>query len=148
MIEIDIASENDVIELVELLKILFREEKEFAPNSKLHQKGLKMILKNPDIGVIFVAKHKNKIIGMLNLLYSVSTALGQKVGIFEDMIIHPDYQNRGHGNKLLQFAIQYAEKKDLKRLTLLTDRDNHVAIKFYQKNGFYQSPMIPFRFML
>ncbi len=82
---------------------------------------------------------------MLNLLYTVSTALGARVGILEDMIISKDYRSQGFGSKLINFAIEFAKENGCKRLTLLTDTDNISAHKFYADKGFSRSSMIPFR---
>jgi ribosomal protein S18 acetylase RimI-like enzyme len=85
---------------------------------------------------------------MVNLLYTVSTAMGGKVALLEDMIIAPQHRNAGHGARLLHSAIEHAQSQGCLRMTLLTDRANDAAIRFYQRSGFTLSSMIPLRLEL
>tara|TARA_Y100001951_G_C11126363_1_gene175715 strand:- start:4 stop:450 length:447 start_codon:yes stop_codon:yes gene_type:complete len=145
---IQIATTKDIPELCILLNYLFEKEVEFKPNYKTQSRGLKMILNNNNIGNIFVAKKDEDIIGMVLLLYTVSTALGERVAILEDMIVSPDYRDSGVGSKLLDYAIEYGTKKGCKRITLLTDKTNVQAQTFYKRHNFNPSTMIPFRKMI
>jgi len=143
--EISIACLNDLPELVELLNDLFTQDIEFVPDFKKQKSGLEAIINNPEIGEILVLKGEGKILGMVSLLYSISTALGGKVAILEDMIIHQDYRQKGLGKELLNEAINFSKEQNCLRLTLLTDFNNDVAINFYQHFGFKKSEMIPMR---
>lgn len=136
---------KDIKELCELLAHLFDQEKEHKVDSKKQEKGLKSIITNKKVGQIFVATKKKKIVGMINLIYSVSTSLGSSVGIIEDVIATPKQRGKGVGSELIKHVIKYANKKKLKRLTLFTDFDNEKAHKFYEKSGFTQSSMIQFQ---
>jgi len=72
------AIHSDISELVELLKILFNQEAEFRPNTEAQRKALSKIILDPKIGIILVARDDEKILGMINLLFTESTALGAK----------------------------------------------------------------------
>ena len=139
---------SDLVELTELLGILFEQEAEFTPNPDNQKQSLQKILLNNDIGMLLIAKVEGKIVGMVNLLFTESTALGSKVALLEDMIIHPNSRSKGIGSKLINYAIDEAKKLGCKRVTLLTDRDNFKAQNFYIKNGFNQSTMMAFRLLL
>ena len=136
---------KDIKELSNLLAYLFEQEKEHKADSQKQGKGLQSIIANKKIGKIFVATKQNKIVGMINLLYSVSTSLGGRVGIIEDVIVLPKFRGEKIGSKLIKHVIRYADKKDLKRLTLFTDFDNEKAHKFYEKAGFTKSSMVQFQ---
>lgn len=142
---IRIAQLGDISELVGLLNELFSMESEFKPNNELQKKGLLSIIENPEKGTILVKCIDKKIIGMVSILYSISTALGGKVGILEDMIISEKYRAMGNGGELLETAIKFAKENDCLRLTLLTDLNNNSAIRFYKHFGFFKSQMIPMR---
>jgi len=142
---IALAGENDLPQLIELLNDLFTQDIEFVPDLKKQKAGLEAIVNNPEIGEILVLKGDGQILGMVSLLYSISTALGGKVAILEDMIIHQDYRQQGLGKELLSEAIRFAKERNCLRLTLLTDFNNDVAIQFYQQFGFKKSEMIPMR---
>jgi len=143
--EISTASINDMPELIELLNDLFTQDIEFIPDLEKQKAGLETIITNPEIGEILVLKGDGEILGMVSLLYSISTALGGKVAILEDMIIHKDYRGKGFGKELLGEAIRFSKERNCLRLTLLTDFNNDSAIQFYQKFGFKKSEMIPMR---
>ncbi len=146
--EITKALEADIPELCHLLAILFSQEAEFLPNRETQAKGLLQILGNPDIGHVVVAKINREIVGMVSVLFTVSTALGAPVAIFEDMVVLPEVRGSGIGSKLLEYAIRSARESGCKRITLLTDHDNFSAQRFYAKHGFNKSPMIPLRLVL
>lgn len=139
------AKSSDIDGMNDLLTVLLNQEADFTPNDTLQKKGLQLILNNPKVGKPFVAKADNKIIAMVNLLFTVSTALGNKVAILEDMVVLPEFRNKAIGSKLIETAIAFAKKEGFSRITLLTDSDNFKAHKFYNKHGFDKSNMVAFR---
>ncbi|UZJ42531.1 GNAT family N-acetyltransferase [Prosthecochloris sp. SCSIO W1101] len=141
------ATLDDIDRCIELLTCLFDQEAEFSPNPERQRKGLLMIIQDPSRGTILVAEDPKKgfIAGMTVLLYTVSTALGRKVVLLEDLIIDPAYRSRGIGTNLITHAIHLAENEGFTRITLLTDKDNGAAHDFYQKQGFNRSGMVVFR---
>jgi GNAT superfamily N-acetyltransferase len=141
----EIAILSDVADLCKLLDLLFEQEVEFKPNLEAQIIGLKLIINNPNIGAIIVARDNGKLIGMVNILFTVSTALGARVGMLEDMVVNKSARNCGVGSKLIEFALEYATEQGCKRMTLLTDHDNEAAHRFYQKHGFSRSSMVVFR---
>jgi GNAT superfamily N-acetyltransferase len=143
--EISIAKPSDIEALIKLLSILFTQDIEFEPDYQKQKRGLDQIIQSPEIGEILILKIDGNIIGMVSLLYSISTALGGKVAILEDMVIHPDYRSQGYGKLLLNEAIVFAKRRNCFRITLLTDFDNETAIEFYKKRGFGLSKMVPMR---
>jgi len=143
--EIRLANTDDLPQLVGLLNELFTQDIEFEPDYATQESGLRKIIGNHEVGDILVLVIDGKIIGMVSLLYSISTALGGRVAILEDMIISKDYRSRGLGKELLGEAIGFSKQQNCLRLTLLTDFDNDVAIKFYKSFGFTKSAMIPMR---
>lgn len=146
--EIQTAVSSDIPQLCLLLDTLFSQETEFKPDSELQALGLGAIINGDGIGDILVAKQSGQIIGMVNLLYTVSTALGSRVAILEDMVIAPQHRGLGVGSALLKYAIDFARQKGCKRITLLTDNDNEAAHHFYQQHGFTESSMLAYRLFL
>ncbi len=146
--QISPATSQDIPALCELLDILFSQETEFAPNHDAQSRGLAHIIGNPEIGHVLVARHDNDVVGMVSLLYTVSTALGAKVALLEDMVTAPSSRGSGVGSQLLENAIEFARLNGCKRITLLTDQVNESAQRFYQRHGFILSPMTPLRLPL
>ena len=146
--KIEIATTSDIPVLCTLLDYLFSQEVEFKPDHETQSRGLEMILNNNNSGNIFIAKKNEKIIGMVILLYTVSTALGERVALLEDMVVSPNERELGIGSMLLDHAVKYATEKGCKRITLLTDKRNIRAQKFYKQHKFNRSSMIPFRMII
>ena len=138
---------EDIPELCDLLNYLFEQEAEFKPSRSLQINGLRQIINNNKSGIIFVLKKDEKIIGMVSLLFTVSTALGGIVVLLEDMVVTPSQRGNGYGSQLLRSAIDYANRKGCKRITLLTDNTNKRAQKFYASHGFTLSGMSPMRYL-
>jgi GNAT superfamily N-acetyltransferase len=136
---------EDLPQLTDLLFELFTQEADFTPDHAKQMRGLRLILEQPSRGRIFVLRHNGMILGMINLLFTISTAEGGFVVLLEDVIIHRDHRGRGFGVKLLQHAVDYAKKKDFCRITLLTDRLNAQGREFFKSQGFQESAMIPMR---
>lgn len=143
-----VANSLDIPNLSKLLNELFSLEKEFIPNETLQKNALETIINDEKIGNILVCTYENRVVAMVNLLYSFSTALGSRVVILEDMIVSNKYRDKNIGSKLLEFAKEFAKSKGIERITLLTDDDNFKAHKFYEKNGFEKSSMVVFRTFL
>lgn len=139
---------EDLPQLSDLLNDLFTQEGDFVPNRARQIRGLRLILEQPNRGRIFVLRHNSMIVGMINLLFTISTAEGGFVVVLEDVIVREDYRGQGFGDKLLTHAIEYARKKDFLRITLLTDRLNADGQRFFKAHGFFESKMIPLRLML
>ncbi|MDD5276957.1 MAG: GNAT family N-acetyltransferase [Methylovulum sp.] len=146
--QISQADISDIPALCELLATLFAQEADFRPDYDTQSRGLTHIISHSEVGLISVARKDNRIIGMVSLLYTVSTALGARVALLEDMVVAPDARSSGTGSKLLEHAIKLAQLNGCGRITLLTDHDNESALRFYQRHGFCLSAMIPLRLTL
>jgi ribosomal protein S18 acetylase RimI-like enzyme len=146
--QINAANASDIPALCELLNILFSQEADFKPDYEAQSRGLAQIISSPEVGLIIVARQEGRVVGMVNLLYTISTALGGRVALLEDMVVSPDARGSGVGSMLLEQAIQSAKSEGCKRITLLTDKTNESAQRFYQKQGFGFSSMIPLRLSL
>ncbi len=141
------ANPDDIDRCSELLAYLFEQEVEFFPDLESQKKGLQLIIENPSSGTVLVYENKEKefIAGMAVLLFTISTALGKKVAVLEDMIVDPACRSQGVGSKLLQHAVRLVKNMGSGRITLLTDESNASAMDFYKKNGFRRSGMAVFR---
>ncbi|WP_043459629.1 GNAT family N-acetyltransferase [Azohydromonas australica] len=145
---IEKAAQSDIPALCELLALLFSQEVEFHPDPAAQRRGLAAILSDPGIGLILVARQGGAITGMVNLLFTVSTALGERVALLEDMVVAPAHRGSGVGDRLLKAAIEQARRQGCCRITLLTDRVNEAAQRFYARQGFQASTMLPMRLPL
>jgi len=145
MPEVTTATLADIPQLVGLLTILFTHEVELAPDPAKQDRALRLIIEQPDQGRIFCMREGDRVLGMVSILFTVSTAEGGRSGWLEDMVIHPEYRNQGWGERLIQHALENARALGCTRVTLLTDGVNTGAMRFYERAGFQRSAMVPFR---
>jgi N-acetylglutamate synthase-like GNAT family acetyltransferase len=142
------ATIEDLPALTELVMNLFALSGDFTPDRAVQERGLELILEQPSRGRIFVVRNDDKIFGMVNLLFTISTARGGFVILMEDVVIHPDHRGQGYGTMLLDYVLDFAKQKHFKRITLLTDRISAESQEFFKKRGFEYSNMIPMRRMI
>jgi ribosomal protein S18 acetylase RimI-like enzyme len=130
---------EDLPQLCELLGELFTQESDFKADREIQAEGLRLILDSPELGKIFVLRQQSVVIGMVNLLLTVSSRYGGEVVLLEDLVVHCAYRGSGAGSALLGHAIAFANSMNAKRITLLTDPWNERAVHLYQTHGFVRS---------
>ncbi|MGD9787905.1 MAG: N-acetyltransferase family protein [Sulfuricellaceae bacterium] len=143
--EFDAAREADIPAMVALLGELFRLEGDFEPDAVKQERGLRMILEQPLLGRLFVARINGQVAAMASLLFTVSTAEGGRVGLVEDVIVAASWRGQGLGRGLLDHVTDWARANGCLRLTLLADRENMPALDFYRRLGFRRSAMVVLR---
>lgn len=148
MTKYKIATIKDIPTLCKLLETLFSQEVEFQVDQNKQSSALEKIIQDDTLGDIFICTKDDVVIAMVNILYTISTALGTKVAILEDMIVDKNYRGKNIGTELINYALQNIKLKGCTRVTLLSDNDNIKAHNFYKKQGFSPSFMLPFRKVL
>jgi len=148
LVEIRRACRDDMPQLCALLAELFAQEADFTPDVERQRRGLTLILDNPELGRVYCASESEVVVGMVAILFTVTTAEGGRAAWLEDMVVHPDWRGRSVGSHLLNRALAEAMIAGCTRITLLTDGDNHRAMRLYSRAGFVRSAMVPFRLSL
>ena len=146
-VRIEPAVEADLERMVALLGLLFAQEAEFRPDPQAQARGLRLILADPGQGQLLVAREGRRVVGMVSLLWSTSTALGGPVAWLEDLVVDSGCRGRGVGKALLAGAVAFGKEVGMLRITLLTDGDNQRAQGLYAAQGFEASPMVPMRIL-
>ncbi len=147
--KVEMATLEDLPALTELVMDLFSMSAgDFKPDRELQERGLRLILEQPNRGRIVVIRNEDRIFGMVNMLFTISTARGGFVILMEDVIIHPHHRGQGYGTMLVNHVIEFAKQKKFLRITLLTDKISAESQEFFQKQGFKYSNMIPMRYLI
>jgi GNAT superfamily N-acetyltransferase len=141
-IAIDFATERDLSAMADLLYELFTLESDFKPERAKQIAGLELVLKTPAIGQLFVLRVDGEVAGMANALITVSTAEGTRVVLLEDVIVAAKHRGSGLGRRLVERVCAWAKNQGMTRITLLADKDNVSALKFYETLGFVESAML------
>jgi GNAT superfamily N-acetyltransferase len=142
---VEMATLDDLAALTELVMDLFSISGDFKPERSIQERGLRLILEQPSRGRIAVLRNDDQIFGMVNMLFTISTARGGFVILLEDVVIHPHHRGQGYGSMLLDYVADFAKQKKFLRITILTDKISAESQEFFRKQGFEYSNMIPMR---
>ena len=139
-IKIRNAHSDDIGVMAGLLLELFLIEDDFTIDVEKQIQGLELLLETDNCRVL-VAEILGQVIGMITMQSLVSTAMGERVGLIEDMIVSHEFRRIGVGRLLLNTMIENANSLGYGRIALGADRRNESAIAFYQTFGFETSNM-------
>lgn len=134
------ASMDDVETMTSLLCELFALEDDFTIDVAAHRRGLELLLDTAETTVL-VAEVDDAIVAMATMQPLVSTAVGGKVGLIEDVIVTGSCRGRGIGRALIEELIAESECRGYRRIALAADRRNSRAISFYRHCGFVPGNM-------
>jgi GNAT superfamily N-acetyltransferase len=140
--QIDFAASTDLDAMADLLHELFTLESDFRPLREKQLAALRWILDHPAHGRLFVLRGAGRVVGMVNALISISTAEGGPVLILEDVIVAAGHRGGGLGRHLVKHVLTWATAQSMSRVTLLADRENESALRFYRTLGFEESAMV------
>jgi GNAT superfamily N-acetyltransferase len=140
--QIDFAASADLDAMADLLHELFTLESDFKPQREKQLAALRWIFDHPERGRLFVLRGAGRVVGMVNALISISTAEGGPVLILEDVIVAAGHRGSGHGRRLVEHVLTWATAQSMSRVTLLADRENESALRFYRTLGFEESAMV------
>ena len=140
-IKTELAGTKDLEAMTDLLSELFMLESDFSPDRAKQRRGLRLILDDPLVGQLFVARVGEQVVGMANALITVSTAEGCKVVLLEDVIVKAGFRGQKIGRRLIDYILDWTITNGMPRLTLLADKDNAEALGFYERLGFKSSAM-------
>jgi GNAT superfamily N-acetyltransferase len=140
--QIDFAASTDLDAMADLLHELFTLESDFRPLREKQLAALRWILDHPAHGRLFVLRDAGGVVGTVNALISISTAEGGPVLILEDVIVAAGHRGSGLGRHLVKHVLAWAAAEGMSRVTLLADRENESALRFYRTLGFEESAMV------
>ncbi|HBP05070.1 MAG TPA: GNAT family N-acetyltransferase [Lentisphaeria bacterium] len=132
------AAEEDLPELVELLRQLFELEQDFEPDASKQQAGLSLMLESP-FAELLVAECGGRVAGFCGVQLQISTAMGSYAAQIEDLVLHPEFRRRGIGSRLLDAAGAWAKQRGARRLQLNCDDQNLPAMRFYEARNWIRT---------
>jgi len=86
----------------------------------------------------FIAVEREQPIGVI-ILKMVNPTIGEVTGFY----VHPDYQGRGIGRRLLNSAMSAATEVGYEQIVLTTNKNLTAAIKLYESFGWVRQPEKP-----
>ena len=136
------ANHPDISSMIRLLRILFSIETDFAFEELAQQSGLEIMLGDCTNRCIMVAELNQQIVGMCTAQILVSTAEGGLVALIEDLVVEDSCRGQGIGKELLLSMEGWAIARGVRRLQLLADRNNTLALDFYKKLDWKNTQLI------
>jgi ribosomal protein S18 acetylase RimI-like enzyme len=121
--EISRAEEKDVKEILPFIQLEFSYAK--ITKEKLLQKINKKNFR------VFKAVETGKIMGFLEL-----EKLDYNTARINGLSVNAEQRKKGFGKQLIEFAIGYLKKKNIRRILLLVKQSNTEAKKLYAESGF------------
>lgn len=113
---IEQASSTDLKDVEDLLEL-----------TELPTKGVSM-----HIDDFLVARNESDQKNMLSIVGCIGLEIYGKNAVLRSLAVHPEYQGKGIGKKLISEVTDYAKKKDVKVLYLLTE----TAENYFPRLGF------------
>lgn len=83
----------------------------------------------------YVWEEENQVSAMLSIGDTADTDLAEAFEIWR-IYVAVQFQKKGIGKLLLEFAEQQAKRQGYKRIVIWAFKDNYQAISFYQKHGY------------
>ncbi len=62
-------------------------------------------------------------------------------GYLQRLAVHPDFASQGIGTRLVEDAIEWCDRRRVRRMVVNTQHDNTRALDLYRRLGFVTSPM-------
>jgi len=138
------ARQEDLEQLVGLLRLLFAIEEDFSFDAAKQQQGLALLLHNVR-GCVLAAETAGRVIGMCTGQLVISTAEGGPAVLVEDVVVDPRHRGRGIGRALMNGLVDWAGEQGATRLQLLADKNNPPALAFYDRLGWRPTALICLR---
>jgi ribosomal protein S18 acetylase RimI-like enzyme len=93
-------------------------------------------LRNQPQRLVLLARMENRYIGVAVSFQGFSTFHARPLLNIHDLAVHPDFQQRGVGRRLLAEIEKIARERDCCRVTLEVLEQNDVARRLYRSLGF------------
>ncbi|MCG7871224.1 MAG: GNAT family N-acetyltransferase [Candidatus Thiodiazotropha lotti] len=129
---------SDFDKMVDLLRQLFSIEADFNVDPDKQRRGLELLQASETAEIFVVRSDGQEIVAMATLQLVVSTAEGGLVAWMEDVVVDADHRGQGVGALLLSHIKRWLENRGIKRVQLVADRDNRLALDFYKKQGWQE----------
>lgn len=131
------AENGDIKDLVEVYLQGYKGLEEYSyTHSEDVQAYLNWLFRR-DVAGIWVAEEEGKIVGFIASDGNwFSKREGKVVGAIHELVILPEYRNKGIGKALVQKAIEYFKSRGLDTAELWVGDKNTQALEFYKSLGF------------
>ena len=143
-IEIKRLKRNDVV-LFEKLVTLFQYVFEMGKTDKTMKKYLQKMLDNPGF-MAYIAQQGDNVIGGLTA-FELPMYYSELSEVFiYDIAIHPEFQRKGIGKKLISALKKYCRKKGIQYIFVPANEEDAHALAFYTSTGGKPEKVVHFNY--
>ena len=134
-ITVRLATEDDVAQILPLIRELVASYKETVPNE---QEMIKIVLQQiaSDNHEYVLAETAGHVFGCLLVCYYLSTWAAAPYAMLQDFYIEDAQRNQGVGSTMFAYARDRARIRGCARIDMLIQQDRDQAIKFFKRWGF------------
>ncbi|MEJ7555178.1 MAG: GNAT family N-acetyltransferase [Aquificaceae bacterium] len=131
------AEEKDIKILVDLYLLGYKGLEEYSYTHPDDVQAYLNWLFRRDVAGIWLAEEDSKVVGFIASDGNwFSKREGKVVGAIHELVVLPEYRNRGIGRALVQKALEYFKSRGLDMAELWVGDENKQAIDFYKNLGF------------
>ena len=141
MVEIRIASDNDVAIILGMLYELGRPKPQIDSDVDVFRKLVKKYIADSDKIILLAVSNDTKIIGMVSIVFLSRLNRDTLEMYIPELVVLEKYHRQGIGNKLIQSCISLAEEKKCHRIRLESGNQRKESHQFYTDLGFEQSSL-------
>ena len=88
---------------------------------------------------VLLAEQDDVVVGLTLFFYNFSSWRGELGVYIQDLVVDSDVRAAGIGRQLVRETARHAVEQGATHLRLSVDRDNHKAMRFYEKIGLQES---------
>ncbi|MEZ5425273.1 MAG: GNAT family N-acetyltransferase [Pyrinomonadaceae bacterium] len=114
----------------------YYEFEEFSFDPEKIRRSFHKLIKNENLGKIWLILFEKKQIGYIVLTYGFSFESGGPDALIDEVFILPDHRRLGIGRKVFEFLYGFCRRTGLGKIYLEVERKNLAAQKFYRAEGF------------
>jgi GNAT superfamily N-acetyltransferase len=136
-ISIRAASENDVVDLLDLYEHLSSDSEQCS--TELAKKNIVDLAKY-DGSAVLIGEIGGQIATTCTLIVIPNlTRQGMPYALIENVVTHPEHRGKGFGKLILEAASERAWRHDCYKIMLSTGSRKPATLSFYERAGFEQS---------
>ena len=141
MVEIRIASDNDVAIILGMLYELGRPKPQIDSDVDVFRKLVKKYIADLDKIILLAVSNDTKIIGMVSIVFLSRLNRDTLEMYIPELVVLEKYHRQGIGKKLIQSCISLAGEKKCHRIRLESGNQRKESHQFYSSLGFEQSSL-------
>jgi len=128
-------SEQELHTLLDLMRE-FYEQQHMVFDGPGAVRAVKKLLKNPDLGQIYLIFHGSELAGYFALTYCFSLEFHGRFGLLDELYLREPFRRQKLGQASVAFAREICSLAGTEALRLEVGRDNVEAQSLYRANGF------------